>query len=159
MSEDHRFKPFNFKPFETDRWFRFRVHDVESLRGQVPEAPPCCPGGFRSSGTRPEGRIQIRGRGGGGRGGGKGGRGRGEKEGGEEKGGGRGEAGEKEGGGREKVLLDFIAGWHPSGRDKRLLKALGISLPLPLEVDWKRLLEGRLMEGRFGPPPEPCALQ
>ena len=112
VSEDHRFKPFNFKPFETDRWFRFRVHYVEVLS----EAK------YRKHRRAVLVVFVV-----------------------------------LELGRKAEFRLDFSAGWTPVSRDKRVLKALGISLPLPLEVDWKRLLEGRLMEGRFGPPSEPGA--
>ena len=112
VSEDHRFKPFNFKPFETDRWFRFRVHYVEVLS----EAK------YRKHRRAVLVVFVV-----------------------------------LELNRKAEFRLDFSAGWTPVSRDKRVLKALGISLPLPLEVDWKRLLEGRLMQGRFGPPSEPGA--
>ncbi len=58
---------------------------------------------------------------------------------------------------KARISLKFGAGWVPMGGAEKVLWALGISLPLPREADWTRLLAGRSMEGRFQAPPAPGA--
>jgi hypothetical protein len=108
-------KPFDLTPFETDRWFGFKIHDTNVLRDAK----------FRNYRRIVElfsivlevNRIA-------------------------------------------RHSLDFEeswTGWTAVGWDKLFVEALGISLPLPRQVEWKSLFKGRRFQGQFGPPSEPGA--